>query len=102
MHGLIGKMTAVPGRRDDLIEAILQGVDDMPGCVSYVVASDASEPDVIWITEVWDNEASHKASLSLPAVRAAIARARPLIASFGPGITTVPVAGHGLGRSAAR
>ena len=42
----------------------------MPGCLSYVVAHDTTEPDAIWITEVWDSEASHKGSLSLPAVQA--------------------------------
>ena len=54
----------------------------MPGCLSYVVAKDAAEADAIWITEIWDDASSHKASLQLPAVRAAIAKGRPLIAGF--------------------
>ena len=96
MYGLIGKMTAVAGQRDALISAILESVGNMPGCLSYVVARDAGDADTIWITEVWTDEASHKASLSLPAVRAAIAKGRPLIASFSPGTVTVPVGGYGL------
>ncbi len=48
------------------------------------------------ITEVWDSEASHKASLALPAVKDAIGRARPLIATFGEHFVTTPVGGHGL------
>ncbi len=96
MHGLIGRMTAKPGRRDALVAAILEGSGTMPGCRSYVVACDAADADAVWITEVWDDEAAHRASLQLPAVRAAIARAMPLVADFGPGFTTVPVGGSGF------
>jgi quinol monooxygenase YgiN len=96
MYGLIGKMTAKPGQRDALAAAILAGSSAMPGCRSYVVAQDAADPDAIWITEVWDDAAAHAASLQLAAVRAAIARAMPLIADFGPSFRTVPVGGTGL------
>ncbi|MGO4843939.1 antibiotic biosynthesis monooxygenase, partial [Rhizobiaceae sp. 2RAB30] len=47
-------------------------------------------------TEVWDNAASHKASLSLPAVQAAIAKARPMIAGFDSHVETEPVGGVGI------
>ncbi|HPF62855.1 MAG: antibiotic biosynthesis monooxygenase [Gemmatimonadetes bacterium] len=97
MHGLIGKMRAVPGQRDALIAILLEGVAGMPGCLSYVVARDPADADAIWITEVWDSPASHQASLALPAVRDAIARGRPLIAGFEQHVTTEPVGGHGLG-----
>ena len=96
MYGLIGKMRAVPGQRDTLIAILVEGVSGMPGCLSYVVAQDPSDPDAIWITEVWDSEASHKASLTLPSVKDAIARGRPLIAGFDQHTETVPVGGHGL------
>ena len=98
MFGLLGKMTAAAGQRDALIDVLLAGINDMPGCLSYVVARDAADPDAIWVTEVWESEGSHKASLALPAVRAAIAKARPLIAGFGDQVRTVPVGGHGLRR----
>lgn len=96
MYGLIGKMRAVPGQRDALIAILVEDVSGMPGCLSYVVAQDPSDPDAIWITEVWDSEASHKASLTLPSVKDAIARGRPLIAGFDQHTETVPVGGHGL------
>jgi len=66
MYGLIGKMTAVPGKRDDLIAVLLEGVATMPGCLSYIVAKDTGDANAIWITEAWDSKASHEASLSLP------------------------------------
>lgn len=97
MHGLIGKMLAVPGQRQALIAILLESTAGMPGCLSYIVARDPADADAIWITEVWDSAESHRASLSLPAVREAITRARPLIAGFGDSVTTEPVGGVGLG-----
>jgi quinol monooxygenase YgiN len=98
MYGLIGKMLCAPGKRDELLGILLDEVGDMPGCISYVVARDPANDDAIWITEVWESEASHKASLSIPAVQAAIKRAMPLIARFGEHIVTAPVGGLGLRR----
>jgi quinol monooxygenase YgiN len=96
MYGLIGKLNAVPGKRDELIAILLDGVAGMPGCLSYVVAMDPTDENAIWITEVWDTRASHEESLSLPSVREAIDRGRPLIAGFGERFETAPVGGHGL------
>lgn len=96
MYGLIGKIRAAPGQRDALISILLENVTNMPGCLSYIVAREPSDADVIWITEVWDSQSSHEASLSLPAVKDAISRARPLIAAFEQHIETAPVGGHGL------
>ncbi len=96
MHGLIGKMIAAEGKRDELIKILLDGVSGMPGCLSYVVAKDPADKNAIWITEVWDSKESHAASLQLPAVKEAIAKGKPLIASFGDYHATEPVGGHGL------
>jgi quinol monooxygenase YgiN len=96
MYGLIGKMNAVSGQRDALVAILLGSTQAMPGCLSYVIATDPADNDALWITEVWDNPASHKASLALPAVQAAIAKARPLIAGFSNRVETVPVGGYGL------
>ena len=96
MYGLIGKMTAVTGQRDALISILLDGVAGMPDCLSYVVARDPADTNAIWITEVWDSEQSHRASLSLPSVQQAIARGKPLIGGFGDRVVTEPIGGHGL------
>lgn len=37
MYGLIGKMLAAEGARDDLVRVMLEG---MPGCLGYVIATD--------------------------------------------------------------
>jgi quinol monooxygenase YgiN len=41
MYGLIGKIIARPGDRDELIAILLEGSGGMPGCLSYVVAKDS-------------------------------------------------------------
>jgi quinol monooxygenase YgiN len=99
MHGLIGKITAVSGQRDALIDILLEGTQAMPGCLSYIVARDLESHDALWVTEVWSDAASHAASLSLPAVRDAIARGRPLIAGFSDRVVTTPVGGYGLAKA---
>lgn len=98
MFGLIGKMTAVGGKRDELVKILLDGVSGMPGCLSYIVAKDPTDANAIWITEVWDSKQSHAASLELPAVKEAIKKGRPLIAGFSDTHTTEPVGGHGLSK----
>lgn len=96
MYGLIGQMKAAPGKRDELVAILSESTEDMPGCLSYIVAKDATDADALWITEVWTDKDSHAASLKLPAVQAAIAKARPIIAGFGHRFETTPVAGIGL------
>jgi quinol monooxygenase YgiN len=98
MYGLLGKMRTTPGQRDAVTAILLAGTGSMPGCLSYIVAHDPTDADAIWISEVWDSAESHTASLQLPAVQAAIAQARPMIAGFGERFETVPIGGHGLGR----
>ena len=96
MYGLIGKIKAISGQRDALLDILLESADAMPGCLSYIVAKDPADADAIWVTEVWDSQESHRNSLSLPSVQQAITRGRPLIAGFGERFETNPVGGHGL------
>ena len=94
MYGLIGRIQAVGGQRDALAKVLLDGLRDMPGCLSYVVAKDPTEANGPWVTEVWESKAFHQASLGLPAVQEAIAAGRPLIAGFHNGTSRSPWAGR--------
>jgi len=96
MYGLIVKMTTVPGKREDMIRVLKESATDMPGCFGYVVAKDAADENVIWVTEVWDSVTSHDESLSLPQVKNAIPQAKPLVANFERIAVTNPVWGQGL------
>lgn len=91
MYGLINKIISAPNRREDLIAILKESSNNMPGCVSYVIAEDAADGNGIWVTEIWESEASHQASLSLPAVKEAIGKAKPLIAGFNKTAVTRPV-----------
>ena len=96
MYGLISKITAVEGGRDALANILVEGTAAMPGCLSYVIAADVVDANALWVTEVWERQASHQASLQLPAVQAAIAKGRPLIAGFSNRVETAPIGGHGI------
>jgi quinol monooxygenase YgiN len=94
LYGRIGQMMATPGKRDELISYLLAGSEAMAGNLAYIIAKDVADGDAIWITEIWKNSSSHKASLGLPQVQAAIARARPIIAGFGTSAEVIPVGGR--------
>lgn len=96
MYGLIGKIKAVPGQRDKLAAILLEASEEMPGCLSYIIANDITDTDAIWVTEVWDTQENHQNSLSLPSVQNAIARGRSLITGFGERFETIPIGGHGF------
>lgn len=95
-YGLIGRIRALPGKRGDLAAILADGIGGMPGCLSYVVAEDLVDPNVLIITEVWTDSAAHKASLQLDSVKAAIAKGRPLIAGFDSQTETRVLGGIGL------
>jgi quinol monooxygenase YgiN len=96
MYGLIVKVTVAPGKREAMIGLLRQSAAEMPGCFSYVVAADAAQAEVLWVTEVWDSVGSHDAALSLPAVKAVIPRSKELVVEFEKIAVTNPVWGVGL------
>ena len=96
MYGLIGKIIALKDQREQLIKILMEGTAGMPGCLSYIVAKDQTDPDAIWVTEVWENQARHQGSLSLPSVRNAIEKGKPFIASFAERYETTPIGGYRL------
>lgn len=96
MFGLIGKMTVQDGKRDAVVAALIESSAAIPGCLSYIVATDPLDANAIWVTEAWDSKESHDASLQLPAVQKAIALARPFITGMNRTATTTPVGGYGL------
>ena len=96
MYGLIGRIRAVPGKRQALADILLGGTGGMPGCLSYVIAEDPADPDVLIVTEVWTDQAAHRGSLQLDSVKAAIAKGRPLIAGFDSQVETNVLGGIGL------
>lgn len=91
-YGLLGQMMAQPGQRAALVAILSDGIDEMPGNITYLIGEDSANPDAIWIVELWDNKEAHAASLQLSVVQDAIRKGRPLIAGFGTRAEFKPVA----------
>lgn len=81
-YGYIGSMKAMPGKRDEVMEIMLAGVEGLraAGCLQYTVGASTADDVTIWTCEVWGTKEQHDASLQLPETREAVARAMPLIA----------------------
>ncbi len=81
MFMLHGRLSAQAGKRDDLLAILSDGEQEepMPGCRLYLVAVDESDADGVWVTEVWESEEAHAASLRLDRVKERIARAMPIL-----------------------
>ena len=95
MHGVIAKIRARPGQRPALLEVLLNEVPYLPGCISHVVAEDAADADVVWITQVWDSDESRQQQLGLVQVWGVIERAGALIAAREMTVSTRPRGGQG-------
>ncbi|MEV3963723.1 antibiotic biosynthesis monooxygenase family protein [Nocardia sp. NPDC050193] len=82
---LHGRLQAKPGRRDELLKTFTKAeqAEPLPGCRLYVVALDETDPDGIWVTEIWESESDHAASLQNASVRNRISQAMPLIDTTG-------------------
>lgn len=99
--GLYTKFTAHTDQRDRLIENLLSAaghMKDVAGCELYIINASAQDADTVWVTEVWDSEEQHRASLSLEGVPEMIERTMPLLAGPPEQIRVIPIGGMGLGR----
>lgn len=97
-YGSHNHFTAQPGQGDALAEILLQAAEGLRAnhaCLLYVVTRSPDDPDSIWVTEAWTSKAAHDESLQDEAMKAAIQRARPMIAGIAP--TEVrPLGGKGM------
>jgi quinol monooxygenase YgiN len=82
MWGMIAKITTVQGARDLMVSILQRSTAGLPGCLTYVVGKDMAEENVLWVTEAWESQANHDASLYLPQVQNAIPQAKPIVAGF--------------------
>lgn len=85
MFMLHGRLAAKPGKREELLAILAEGEhgEPMPGCRLYLVAVDETDADGVWITELWETEDAHTASLQLDRVKEQIARAMPILDAAG-------------------
>lgn len=90
----VGRLGVLPGKRDELVALLTAPTDELAaaGCLLYEVGTNDEEPDAVFVAELWISAEAHRASLEIPCVQAAIAKARPLL-SGDFGSTRFTVAG---------
>lgn len=81
MYGLIGKITSINGKRNELVNILTAISTQLPNCLSYIVQTDTKNETDIWVSEVWISKEDHAHSLTLEPVLEALKNAKPLIAS---------------------
>jgi quinol monooxygenase YgiN/mannose-6-phosphate isomerase-like protein (cupin superfamily) len=95
------KFTAQPNRGDELAALLLRAADslrDAPGCELYVINRSATNPDEIWVTELWLSQETLDASveeLGTEAGRARVAEVMALLAGPPERIDVEPIGGVG-------
>nr|WP_281282978.1 antibiotic biosynthesis monooxygenase family protein [Rubellimicrobium rubrum] len=84
----MNRFTSHPGKRDELIAAMTSDAGSMEGYHSFVVAHDATDPGVMWLTKVWENKDFWQASVNRPGFKESIDVAIPLVKDWGTTVET--------------
>ncbi|MFD6162346.1 putative quinol monooxygenase [Nocardia sp. NPDC060256] len=83
MFSVYGRMTALPGRRDELIAVLLEGFragDEGGGLLSFSINTALDDPDTIWLTQLWIDREAHDTTTRTEPVAAASRQIPPLLA----------------------
>ena len=75
-------LKAVKGKGDTLARIMLEAaeiIENLPGCQTYIVIRAMSDPDQVMITEIWDSQQTHQASMANKEVLNLINSTRSLI-----------------------
>jgi quinol monooxygenase YgiN len=100
--GRIGRyvrMVAQPGKGSVLAGTLLrvaEGLRNSPGCELYVINLSADEPDTVWVTEVWSDEAASDRALSADLGDVGIGEVVELLAGPPELVDLTPIGGPGL------
>ncbi|MBG9987743.1 antibiotic biosynthesis monooxygenase [Aerococcaceae bacterium DSM 111176] len=80
-----GSLTAAPGKRDELLQYLLEAAQEMEqveNCYIYSVGIDPEDDAKVYVYEVWEDQDAHQASLTLDVFRNLIEKAKPIIAGM--------------------
>jgi quinol monooxygenase YgiN len=83
MFSVYGRMTALPGKRDELIAVLLEGFrasGDDTGLLTYTINTAFDDPNTIWLTQLWIDKEAHDATTRSEPVAAVSRRVPPLLA----------------------
>ncbi|EFU39257.1 Antibiotic biosynthesis monooxygenase [Paenibacillus vortex V453] len=85
-------------KRDELAEILLEAaalLRDNKDCELYIVNVSDSDPNAVWVTELWSSQDAHAASLEGADTSELLKRGRPLIAGAEP-LKLKPLGGKGF------
>ncbi|MFE3002305.1 putative quinol monooxygenase [Nocardia sp. NPDC059246] len=99
MFSVYGRMTALPGRRDDLIALLQNGFragGPTSGLLAYTINTAPDDPDTIWLTQLWIDKPAHDATTRSEPVAAITRQLPPLLARQPEGCygNTIHAEGH--------
>ncbi|MBA2174948.1 antibiotic biosynthesis monooxygenase [Halobacillus locisalis] len=81
-YSLYGKFTVQEGKRDTMVGILLEAAEsmkDLSECEVYLVNTSETEPNSVYVYEVWSNQEAHEASLTLESTQTLISRAKPIM-----------------------
>jgi quinol monooxygenase YgiN len=93
------RMVARAGQGSVLAGTLLrvaEGLRAAPGCELYVINLSADEPDTVWVTEVWTDEAASDRALSADLGEVGIGQVVELLAGPPELVDLTPLGGPGL------
>lgn len=95
-YSLINKMTAKPGKRDEVLKIMLESgkaFDNNEHCLLYLVSKDKKDENVLWVQDIWTDQASHKEAMSDEAMQEYVKQAMPLLEGMPEQIAIEPAGG---------
>lgn len=96
--GRYAKATAKPGEGAELAAVLLrvaEALDDAPGCLLYIINRSPSEPDVVWMTELWRSQENLDAALKGESAQAMMPEVMALVDGPFERIDLEPLGGVG-------
>jgi quinol monooxygenase YgiN/quercetin dioxygenase-like cupin family protein len=94
------KATARPGQGEVLASRLLdvaRGLSEAPGCRLYLINRSQDDPDVVWVTELWQSQEQLDAALEAPEARDRIPEVLDLVQEGGfERIDLEPLGGAGV------
>lgn len=96
--GVIAKITAQDGKRSDLAAALqgaLDAAEQEPGTIYYILLADGSDENVLWMYEMYENQAALDAHMGSDAFKALGPAIGPFLAARPELIFCTPIGGKG-------
>ena len=97
--GVFAKLTAAPGKRDELIEALgthFPNVEEEAGTLVYAMHTDNADADVVWFYELYSDDDAFKAHGGSPGMKELGAKLGGLVAGRAELHIATPVKAKGL------